>query len=164
VHARLPGTGGSKVKKTVIVAVMAAIVVASIVIIYDAVVRNEPASAGCQASQPNCIDVKVIPVGGTPVIQPIPVLKVSAAAVITWKIVTDGYTFAGGGIDFYTITKQGHVATPAGEFHHCQVIANGRAFQCEDAHQHSEPTGYGYTVTLQGSPAVAPLDPFVVNN
>jgi hypothetical protein len=148
--------------KSGIFGAVAAIVGAALIfVIYDAVVLT----AGCQFYQPNCIEVKVISEGGNPVIQRIPDHKVSKAAVITWKVVTGGYTFADGGINFYPTTpKPGHIATPTGEFHHCGVTGNGAKFQCEDAHQHLEPTGFGYTVTLQGSPTVAPLDPFVINN
>ena len=43
----------------------------------------------------------------------------------------------------------------------CHVEANGARFSCTN---HGDREQYKYTINLVGSPAVGPLDPWVVNN
>ena len=72
------------------------------------------------------------------------------APVITWEIVTSGYTFSDAGISF-----------PSGSPFTCNPAEGKRRFMCND--RHSEPGTYKYTVTLIGFPFVLPKDPFVSN-
>jgi hypothetical protein len=68
---------------------------------------------------------------------------------IDWELQSPAYTFdPANGIVF-----QGAFA--------CHVEANGRKYSCDN---NAGPGQYKYTVNLLGSPAVGPLDPWVVND
>ena len=70
---------------------------------------------------------------------------------ITWQIISPGYTFPSNGI----------VIAGGGSEFDCHVEANGRRFTCHN--NHTQPGKYKYTVTVTGSPAVPPLDPWIFN-
>jgi hypothetical protein len=72
---------------------------------------------------------------------------------ITWQMISAGYTFPSNGIVF---------TSGASQFSECHVEANGRRFVCKD--RNSESGKFKYTVNISGSPAVPPLDPWVVND
>jgi hypothetical protein len=72
---------------------------------------------------------------------------------ITWQMISAGYTFPSNGIVF---------ASGASQFSECHVEANGRRFTCKD--RNTEAGKFKYTVNISGSPAVPPLDPWVVND
>ncbi len=69
--------------------------------------------------------------------------------VITWEIVTSGYTFSDNGIAF-----------PSGSPFTCHPAGKTK-FICND--RHTEPGKYKYTITLIGFPLVFPKDPWVDN-
>ena len=69
--------------------------------------------------------------------------------VITWEIVTAGYSFSDNGISF-----------PSGSPFQCHSAGKTK-FICND--MHSAPGTYKYTVTLIGFPLVLPKDPWVEN-
>jgi hypothetical protein len=71
---------------------------------------------------------------------------------IDWVLETPGYTFN---------RTNGIVFPSAPEKFPCHVEADGRRYSCDN---NAGPGEYKYTVNLVGSPAVAPLDPWVVNN
>jgi hypothetical protein len=149
--------------KTVVIAVGAAIVGALAVIAYNALVTALPppgVRAGpCAGSNPHCIDVNVITVGGQAQIALIPDHKVNNNGVdIDWAIATQGYTFPANGITF--VNKPGMPLPAANEFS-CSLF-NSTTFRCKDTH-HTMGT-FGYTVTLSGSPAAPPLDPYILNH
>ncbi|NJR72461.1 MAG: hypothetical protein HC782_05610 [Gammaproteobacteria bacterium] len=63
----------------------------------------------------------------------------------------------------YRFDKDGIVIdNAADEFVDCRPAKDGKSFSC--LNKHSKPGKYKYTVTLQGKPAVAPLDPILVND
>jgi hypothetical protein len=69
--------------------------------------------------------------------------------VITWELVTSGYTFSNAGIAF-----------PAGSPFTCRAEGE-RRFMCND--RHVEKGTYKYTITVIGFPFVLPKDPWVEN-
>jgi hypothetical protein len=71
--------------------------------------------------------------------------------VLEWEVVTPGYAFADNGI----------VINDGGDEFMCHPVEGGRRFMCND--RHTKPATYKYTITLTGSPAVLPLDPWIVN-
>lgn len=73
---------------------------------------------------------------------------------ITWQLPPDSK---------YTFPKDGIVINDAGdEFPDCHQEQNGLRFACMN--KHSKPGKYKYTIKVEGSPAVPPLDPVVVND
>jgi len=63
----------------------------------------------------------------------------------------------------YTFGKDGVVIdNAADEFVDCRPAKDGKSFSC--LNKHTKPGKYKYTVTLQGKPAIAPLDPVLVND
>jgi hypothetical protein len=63
----------------------------------------------------------------------------------------------------YTFPKDGIVVNDAREeIVDCRVEKNGLAFSC--LNRHTKPGKYKYTIKVEGSPAVAPLDPIVIND
>jgi len=68
-------------------------------------------------------------------------------------MISAGYTFPSNGIVF---------ASGGSQFFDCHVEANGRRFTCRD--RNTEAGRFKYTVNVTGSPAVPPLDPWIVNN
>lgn len=63
----------------------------------------------------------------------------------------------------YTFPKDGVVIKDAGdEIVECHPEQGGLSFSC--LNKHTKPGKYKYTVKLEGSPAVAPLDPVLVND
>ena len=148
---------------TIAVAIGGVVVGALLVIGYNTYVA--PQTGPCTGGQAHCKIVRVITVNGQTQIQPISDETVNAAGVIFWEIETAGYSFPAKGIDFYpaTTTKPPANAAPVGEFHNCGPSpANNRVYTCND--KHSAMGTFGYTVTLTGSAAVPPLDPYVVNH
>jgi hypothetical protein len=73
---------------------------------------------------------------------------------ITWQLPSDSR---------YTFPKDGIVIKDAGdEFPDCHPEQNRLRFACMN--KHSKPGKYKYTIKVEGSPAVAPLDPTVLND
>ena len=63
----------------------------------------------------------------------------------------------------YTFGKDGIVIDNAGdEITDCRAAKDGKSFSC--LNKHTKPGKYKYTVTLEGKPAIAPLDPVLVND
>jgi hypothetical protein len=63
----------------------------------------------------------------------------------------------------YTFGKDGIVIDNAGdEITDCRAAKDGKSFSC--LNKHTKPGKYKYTVTLEGKPAIAPLDPILVND
>jgi len=129
---------------------------------------QQPGGPGCPpglGDKDRCIEVTVTMTGGQPTIQAIPDQTMSAPGAIWWHVKNSpGYSFPNDGIDF--ANPGAKAAAPANTFTQCgpQPPGNQR-FKCVNNHPVADPTHpYGYKVTLSGSPAVAPLDPFVVNN
>jgi hypothetical protein len=129
-----------------------------------------PPPAGlCGPANPNdlCIDVTVITVGGQPQIASIADGKMKAQGVIFWTVVTPGYSFPVGGIDFANPggTPSTKPVAPAGEFHGCMPMPpSNTSFKCNDKHGNLGP--FGYKVTLTNTPPTPPvpsLDPWIVN-
>jgi hypothetical protein len=148
--------------KTVVIVVGAAIAVVVAILIYNA---KGPASGlpggtpgPCAGSNPHCIVVTVS--GGA--IVPIPDQDVNEvhdhSVNIDWVIATPGYTFPANGITF--TGKPGMPLPDPNEFS-CSLF-NTTTFSCKDRN-HTQGK-FGYTVTLSGSPAVPPLDPYVINH
>ena len=69
--------------------------------------------------------------------------------VITWEVVTSGYTFSDNGIAF-----------PSGSPFQCNSAGKTK-FICND--MHTAPGTYKYTITLFGFPFVLPKDPWIAN-
>ena len=112
----------------------------------------------CPGGERHCIPVYVITVGGKPKIADIPDHEVrDQGAAIFWKIGTPGYTFPVNGIAF---DKPSNPPSTPTEFN-CNVQGND-TFKCID--KKNNLGTFGYTVKLQGSPAVPPLDPYIINN
>jgi hypothetical protein len=62
----------------------------------------------------------------------------------------------------YTFPKDGIVIGDGGdEFPDCHPEQNGQRFACMN--KHNKPGKYKYTIKVDGSPAVPPLDPIVIN-
>ena len=73
---------------------------------------------------------------------------------VTWKLPADSK---------YKFPKDGVVIKDAGEeITDCRPAQDGLSFSC--LNRHTKPGKYKYTVRLEGSPAIAPLDPVVVND
>jgi hypothetical protein len=73
---------------------------------------------------------------------------------VTWHLATDSkYTFGKDGIV---------VAEAREEIVDCRAAQDGKSFSC--LNRHTKPGKYKYTVKLEGVPAVAPLDPVMVND
>ena len=73
---------------------------------------------------------------------------------VTWHVSPDSkYTFGKDGIV---------VAEAREELVDCRAAPDGMSFSC--LNRHTKPGKYKYTVTLNGTPAVAPLDPIMVND
>ena len=144
--------------KTMIVGIGAAIAGAVAVLVYMAAVAPPPPPPGpCPGSNPHCLVVSVITVGGVAQIPPIQDHYSQGPNVsITWEIGTVGYTFAANGIEFNSKADP----LPPGEFA-CSLMSSTK-FKCID--RGHTPGKFAYKVTLAGSPAVPPLDPFVINN
>jgi len=123
-----------------------------------------PNCPGGLGASDRCIEVAVITVGGQPQIAPIADVTMSAQGAIWWVIKTSGYTFPANGIDFANPGTK--LAAPAGTFSGCTPMPpNDQRYKCVNSHPQASPTTpYGYKVTLSVSPAVTPLDPFIVNN
>ena len=129
--------------------------------------------AGCPSgagADDRCIDVFVISVGGQPQIQPIADEAMQRQGAIWWTIRTPGYTFPLNGIDFANPGTPPPGSPPktlaGGEITGCTQMppANTR-YKCINHHRTNSPaTGYGYKVTVSGTPAVPSLDPFIINN
>ena len=94
--------------------------------------------------------------------------------VIKWELdqatFNAGYRFPEGGI-----AKEVKAAKPpascvligdfAYAFHNCGPKQQGKEFHCNRVNRVFEPGAcYKYTVTLTGSPAIQPLDPWIQNN
>ena len=63
----------------------------------------------------------------------------------------------------YTFPKDGIVINDAGdEIIECRPAQGGLSFSC--LNKHAKPGKYKYTIKLEGSPAVPPLDPIIVND
>jgi hypothetical protein len=154
--------------KSLGVTIAAAIVGAALALILKHVLFPTPPLTGpCSSGQDHCKVVRVITVAGQPQIQAISDERFTAAGVMFWEIETAGYTFPAKGIDFYpaTTTKLPATAAPAGEFFNCNPMPGNTVYKCNDKYTPGGPPGpFGYTVTLDGSPAVAPLDPYILNN
>jgi hypothetical protein len=153
--------------KNVVVAIVSAIVGASIVLIYRALLPfppppPPPPPGPCTAANEHCIEIKVISVHGKPQIASIADEPVHAAgAVIFWTIKNTGsqnYSFADdNAIDF----RKQDAPTPPNEFTPCGKM-NGTTFKCID--KYNNKGTFGYWVKLDGSPPVDSLDPFIINN
>jgi hypothetical protein len=152
---------GGQMRTNVLVAIAGVIVGGLIVLVYYVLVPfRVPAPSPCGGS-PHCIDVSVIMVGGQPQIPTIADENVHNQGVpIFWKIATPGYSFQNNGIVF---SKPGYPPPPPGEFT-CGPIGNSpfTTFKCID--QYHAKGKWAYTVTLDGSPVVPPLDPFIIND
>ncbi len=62
----------------------------------------------------------------------------------------------------YRFPKDGIVVrNEDGEFEKCHAEENGMRFACMNLHK--KPGTYKYTIRVEGSPAVPPLDPTIVN-
>ncbi len=86
--------------------------------------------------------------------EPIYFAKNMKDVTVTWHApVKFNYTFGANGI---VIEKKGN------EFVDCKPAVDGRSFSC--LNKHTKPGTYKYTVTLDGKPAIAPLDPALVND
>jgi hypothetical protein len=73
---------------------------------------------------------------------------------ITWQLPADSK---------YTFPKDGIAIKDGGdEFPDCHPEQNGLRFACMN--KHSKPGKYKYTITVDGSPAVPPLDPIIDND
>jgi hypothetical protein len=145
--------------KTVFAAVLSAIAGALIVFGYFTFVAPPPGPPRpCPGGDRHCLEVSVIVVDGRPQIAPIPDLEVrDQGATISWMIATPGYTFPDAGIAF---DKPSNPPSTSTEFVNCHRQGNG-TFRCTD--RKNTLGKFGYTVKLEGSPAVAPLDPFIIN-
>ena len=72
---------------------------------------------------------------------------------VTWHVPSKfNYTFGANGI---VIEGRGN------EFTDCVPATDGKSFSC--LNRHTKPGQYKYTITLEGKPAIAPLDPILVN-
>jgi hypothetical protein len=152
-------TKGIKVNKSVSIA--AALVLALALGYGISVLINKqakPLTGPCSIAKVHCADVTIV----SNSIQDIPDIEVPGKSeVIFWTIVTPGYTFPANGISFVTAP-----IPPDDEFK-CMVIAVGETvFFCIDKNSThgSGPKTYKYTVTVNGSSAVTPLDPQIINN
>ena len=73
---------------------------------------------------------------------------------ITWQLPADSK---------YTFPRDGIVINDAGdEFPDCHQEQNGLRFACMN--KHAKPGTYKYTIKVEGSPAVRPLDPVIMND
>ncbi len=73
---------------------------------------------------------------------------------VTWKLPVDSK---------YKFPKDGVVIKDAGEeIVDCRPAQDGLSFSC--LNRHTKPGKFKYTVRLEGTPAIAPLDPVVVND
>lgn len=62
----------------------------------------------------------------------------------------------------YRFPKNGiEILNAAGEFEKCHAEENGMRFSCMNLHK--KPGTYKYTIRVEGSPPVKPLDPTIVN-
>ena len=61
----------------------------------------------------------------------------------------------------YTFDRNNGIVFGSGGVFQCHVEANGARYSCKNR---GDPGNYKYTINLAGSPAAAPLDPFVRNN
>lgn len=74
---------------------------------------------------------------------------------ITWHLPKDSK---------YTFSKDGIAIKDAGdEFPDCQVEPNEKGLKFSCKNKHSKPGKYKYTINVEGSPTVPPLDPIVEN-
>ena len=75
---------------------------------------------------------------------------------ITWQLPSDSK---------YTFPKDGIVINDAGdEFPDCQVEPNDKGLKFSCKNKHSKPGKYKYTIKVEGSPVVPPLDPIIEND
>lgn len=75
---------------------------------------------------------------------------------ITWELPKDSkYIFPNDGIT---------IKDPGDEILDCQVEPNEKGLKYSCKNKHSKPGKYKYTVKVDGSPAVPPLDPIIENN
>ena len=71
-----------------------------------------------------------------------------------WQLAAgSNYSFPSDGVTFKVATD---------EIVECHPEQGGRAFSC--LNRHTKPGTYNYTIKLQGTPAVPPLDPIIVND
>jgi hypothetical protein len=146
--------------KSIVVALGSAIVGALTAFgFFRFIVRPAAGPPGpCPGGDRHCIEVSVITVNGQSQIAPIPDHDVhDPGATISWMIATPGYTFPNNGIAF---DKTGNPPSTSTEFINLHRVGNG-TFRCTD--RKNALGTFGYTVRLDGFPAVAPLDPFIVN-
>jgi hypothetical protein len=109
--------------------------------------------------QRNCIEVSVIKVGDSLKIQDIGNFELRKGETeITWRIATPGYTFPANAITF--VDKPDFPLPAQNEFK-CES-GGGKTYKCEG--RHVKPGTYGYKISLDGTPAVPPLDPFIIND
>ena len=122
-----------------------------------------PVAGLCANPSDRCIEVLVVTVAGQPQIAPVGTVSLPGQGAIFWTIGTPGYTFPANGIDF--ANPGGNPSTkpvaPSGEFS-CGPMPGNAVFKCID--RHGSMGTFGYKVTLSGSPAVQPLDPWIINN
>jgi hypothetical protein len=114
----------------------------------------------------DCIPIFVDSSTGTPTIKLNPTdveYERSGNGAIFWQIDSSAsaYTFADDNAITFSLKSNGD--DPAGEFPNCKVMpqTNNQTFKCSAKGKKGR---YGYTITLAGTPSVAPYDPWVINN
>jgi hypothetical protein len=106
----------------------------------------------CNAANNRCITVSV----SSGQINAGDLLISSANHIIWWELVTTGYSFPADGIT---------IASPLPNEFTCRVALQGRIYFCINRNT-TTGTGlkkYKYSVKVTGSPAVPPLDPWILN-
>jgi hypothetical protein len=120
---------------------------------------TSPLDQICNTPSFHCIDVKISTTSSGPTINAINDLAVIGPNhVIIWKIVTTGYSFPDGGIDF----KVSSAARPHDEFL-CKAVSQRGLYVCINRNTKKETYDYKVTVKDAMGTPLPPLDPKIVN-
>jgi hypothetical protein len=132
-------------KKTLLVAVAAALGLTACASHHSHGMKSDPASP------------RVSILGGKQIVvdqEPLFFAKGIQNVRINWQLPPDSK---------YTFPKDGIVVNDArDEITDCRPEKNGLAFSC--LNRHSKPGKFKYTIKVDGSPAVPPLDPIIIND
>jgi len=131
-------------RKTVLVAVVSALVLTACACNPPIITNTTGANASVSVANGKIV---VVP-------DPLSFGPGTQNVLITWQLPSSsGYTFPNDGIV---------ISNPGDEIVNCHRVQNGLGFLCTN--RHSKKGTYKYTIKVEGSPAVPPLDPVIVNN